>query len=71
MEGYVITILGGLLLAFFTFELGYRITGKNKVSDDTCKERREACNALVCQKIDALHIEMVDIKTYVQNLNKE
>lgn len=71
MEGYVITILGGLLLAFFTFELGYRITGKNKVSADTCKERREACNALVCQKIDALHIEMVDIKTYVQNLNRE
>lgn len=71
MEGYVITVLGGLLLSFFTFELGYRIIGRNKVSDDICKERRGACNALVCQKIDALHAEMVDIKTYVQNLNKD
>jgi hypothetical protein len=56
-----IAILSGLVLSFVTFEIGNRVNGKNKVSEDTCKERREACNNLVCVKIDALHDKLDEI----------
>ena len=65
-----ITILSGLLLSAVTFEIGNRLTGKNKVSEETCKERRENCNNIVCIKIDALHEEIKEMKDSVQNLIK-
>jgi hypothetical protein len=50
-----IAILSGMVMCFVSFEVGNRLNGKNKVSEETCKERREACNNLICVKIDALH----------------
>lgn len=54
------TVLVGLVLNVVSFEVGNRLAGKNKVSNDSCKERREACNALVCQKIDSLKQHITD-----------
>lgn len=63
----VTVVLIGLFTNIVSFEIGNRLVGRNKVSDITCKERRESCNNLVCAKIDALHAE---IMAYIGSGNK-
>lgn len=47
-------VTGGLCIAVISGAIGKMIGGNKKVKEETCKERREACLALVVEKIDHL-----------------
>lgn len=47
-------ITGGFCIAIISGTIGKIIGGNKKVKEDTCGERREACLALVVEKIDNL-----------------
>lgn len=47
-------ILAAILIAVLSGMIGKYIGSSRKVSLDQCYERRQACNALVLEKLDAL-----------------
>lgn len=48
-------LLVGIITNLLSFEVGNRLTSRNKVSERTCEERRASCSEKVCIKLDALH----------------
>jgi len=47
-------VLGGITVSVISATVGKFIGERGKVSDVRCKERREACLALIIEKIDHL-----------------
>ena len=57
-------VLGGLVISVGSFAVS-KVFGNNRVKDVTCGERREACTALLSQKIDSLAEDVKEIKEIV------
>ena len=47
-------ILGGTLLSVVTLVVGKTIGSNGRVKEDTCGERRVACNKLINAKLDSM-----------------
>jgi len=50
----VTSVLGGLSISLVSLLAGKYIGGNGKVKENTCKERREACENLLLSKIEEL-----------------
>ena len=61
-------ILSGLLIGIVSAMLGAYLGSKNKVGISQCMERREACIALIQEKLDSIDekldlvMKIVDVK---------
>lgn len=64
------TVLGGIVVAVTGMLVGRVLNGKNKVTDDQCKERHEACITNVCIKLDHLKEEQAEMRNDIKELLK-
>lgn len=51
---YLTVILGSMVITFVGAMIGHYFGSKNKVSDNTCSERRSMCSQLLTDKINHL-----------------
>lgn len=63
------TVLGGLVIAFFSAGATKVFTGKNKVNEKTCLERRESCEHLNTVRLDAIQEKLIGIEKKIDRLN--
>jgi len=60
-------ITSGLLLTFVSGAVGKYIGGNNKMSEDHCEEKREACQMLITERIDNLAGKVEDLTKAVKS----
>lgn len=63
------TILGGLCIAIISALIGVFVTGKKKVDNNACDERRHACTDLINQKLGSMQSTIDKIWKKLENSN--
>lgn len=63
------TLLGGVVISVASGLLGARVGSWNKVSVDTCSERRLACNRIIENELKSLRDTLEKIWKKLENGN--
>jgi len=60
----------GIIVALFSGILGILIGGAGKVSKETCNNKRNSCNTIVCNELKHIKEEQKEMKLDIKELLK-